>query len=149
MLWATRHEPHLDRCASVWLIKRFIDPDATFAFVGRNEAPPSGSIPFVLPGAEVNPVEGVSTSYDALVAKHQVRDPAALRIGEIIHDYEVDAGEDVAKTRLRETAGVFKVVRGLARVSKSDQETVAGAFVVFDSLRVQLASEALQRDASD
>ena len=149
MLWATRHEPHLDRCASAWLIKRFVDPDATFAFVGRNEAPPSGSIPFVLPGAEVNPVEGISTSYDALVAKHQVRDPTALRIGEIIDDYEVDAEEDAARTKLRETAGVFKVVRGLARVSKSDQETVAGALVVFDSLHAQLTSEAAQRDASD
>lgn len=149
MLWATRHEPHLDRCASAWLIKRFIDPDATFAFVGRDEVPPSGSIPFVLLGAEVNPVEGVSTSYDALVAKHRVRDPTALRIGEIIHDYEVDAGEDAARTRLKETAGVFKVVRGLARVSKSDQETVAGALVVFDSLRAQLTSEVARRDALD
>jgi hypothetical protein len=149
LLWATRHEPHLDRCASAWLIKRFIDPDATFAFVGRDEAPPSGSIPFVLPGAEVNPVEGVSTSYDALVAKYRVRDPAALGIGEIVHDYEVHAMEVVATTRLRETAGVFKVVRGLARVSKSDQETVAGALVVFDSLHAQLTSEAAQRDASD
>ena len=149
MLWATRHEPHLDRCASAWLIKRCIDPDATFVFVGRDEATPSGSIPFVLPGAEVNPVEGVSTSYDALVAKHHVRDPVVLRIGEIIHDYEVDAGEEVARMRFRETAGVFKVVRGLARVSKSDQETVAGALVVFDSLYAQLTSEAAQRDASD
>jgi hypothetical protein len=57
--------------------------------------------------------------------------------------------EVVATTRLRETAGVFKVVRGLARVSKSDQETVAGALVVFDSLHAQLTSEAAQRDASD
>jgi hypothetical protein len=139
----------LDRCASAWLIKRFIDPDATFAFVGKDETPPGGSIPFVLPGAEVNPVEGVSTSYDALVAKHHVRDPTALRIGKIIHDYEVDAEEDISRTKLSEAAGVFKVVRGLARVSKSDEETVAGALVVFDSLHAQLASEAAKRDASD
>jgi len=149
LLWVTRHEPHLDRCASAWLIKRFIDSDATFAFVGRDEVLPSGSIPFVLPGAEVNPVEGVSTSYDALVAKHRVKDPAALRIGEIIHDYEVDAGEDAARTRLKETAGVFKVVRGLARVSKSDHETLASALVVFDALQAQLTSEAARRDALD
>jgi hypothetical protein len=144
LLWATRHEPHLDRCASAWLIKRFIDSNATFTFVNRDEAPPSGSIPFVLPGAEVNPVEGISTTFDALVTKHQVRDPTALKIGEIIHDYEVNAGEDVARTRLGETAGVFKVVRGLARISKSDMETVVDAFVVFDSLHAQLTSEASQ-----
>jgi len=149
LLWATRHEPHLDRCASAWLIKRFIDPDAAFAFVNRDEVPPSGSIPFVLPGAEVNPVEGVSTAYDALVAKHHVTDPTALRIGAIIHDYEVDAGEDAARTSFRETAGVFKVVRGIARTSKSDQETVAAALRVFDSLYAQLTAEAAQRDASN
>jgi hypothetical protein len=142
LLWATRHEPHLDRCASAWLIKRFIDPDATFAFVRRDEVPPSGSIPFVLPGAEVNPVEGVSTAYDALVAKHHVTDPTVLRVGAIIHDYEVDAAEDVAKTRLRETTGVFKVVRGLARTSKSDGEIVEMALAVFDSLYAQLSTEA-------
>ena len=80
---------------------------------------------------------------------HRMRDPTALRIGEIIHDFEVDAGEDVAKTKLSEAAGVFKVVRGLARVSKSDQETVASALLVFDSLYAQLASGVALRDASD
>jgi hypothetical protein len=144
LLWATRHEPHLDRCASTRLIKRFIDPDARFAFVDRDEVPPSGSIAFVLPGAELNPVEGVSTAYDALVAKYHVTDPVALRIGEFVHDYEVDPGEEVTRTRLRETVGVFKVVRGLARVSKSDQETVVGALVVFDSLFAQLTSDFAQ-----
>lgn len=77
MLWATRHEPHLDRCSCAWLIKRFIDHDATFTFMGRQETLPKGSIPFVLPGADVNPVERVSTPYDALVAKYEVNDPGA------------------------------------------------------------------------
>jgi hypothetical protein len=149
LLWVTRHEPHVDRCASAWLIKRFVDPDASFAFIGRDEPPPAGGIPFVLPGAEVNPVPGVSTALDALVTRYGVQDPVALSIASIVHDYEVDAGEDVAKLKLPETAGVFKVVRGLVRVSKSDQETLARALVVFDSLYAQLASEAKQRGGSD
>jgi hypothetical protein len=142
MLWATRHEPHLDRCACIWLIRRFIDRDAAFAFVGRQEPPPRGSIPFVLPGAEVNPVEGASTAYDALVTKHKITDPIAIRIGSIIHDFEVDAGEDVKKLKVPEAAGLFKVVRGLSRVSKSDHEIVERAMVIFDSLYAQLDSEA-------
>jgi hypothetical protein len=141
MLWVTRHEPHLDRCASAWLIKRFTDRKATFTFVGRQEVLPKGSVPFVLPGAEINPVEGASTAYDVLVKKYSVKDPRALRIGSIIHDYEVDAGEDIGKVKVAEAAGVFKVVRGLARVSKSDKEIVKRAIVVFDSLYAQLGAE--------
>jgi hypothetical protein len=142
MLWATRHEPHFDRCASAWLIKRFIDPEASFVFVGRQETPPKGAIPFVLPGAEINPEEGIATAYDALIARYAVRDPIALRIGAIVHDYEVDAAEDVGRLKVPEAAGLFKVVRGLARVSKSDQGILERALVVFDALRAQLVSEA-------
>ena len=107
MLWATRREPHFDRFASAWLIKRFIDPDASFVFVGRGEAPPEGARAFVLTGAEVNPVEGRSTAADALVAKYGVRDPTALRVASIVHDFEVDAGEDPVKVKMVETAGVL------------------------------------------
>jgi len=141
MLWVTRHEPHLDRCASAWLIKRFIDSAASFTFIGREEVPPRGSIPFVLPGAEINPVEGVSTTYDALAKKFLVKDSVALRIGTIIHDFEIDANEDLGRLRTDEAAGLFKVVRGLARVSNSDQEILERAMIVFDSLRAQMASE--------
>jgi hypothetical protein len=144
LLWVTRHEPHLDRCASAWLTNRFVDADASFAFIDGGETPPTGGIPFVLPGAEVNPVPGVSTALDALVAKYGVKDPVALRIASIVHDYEVDAGEDASKLRIPEAAGVFKVVRGLARISESDQETLARALVVFDSLYAQLTSEAAE-----
>jgi hypothetical protein len=139
----------LDRCASAWLIRRFVDPDASFAFIDRDEIPPMGAVPFVLPGAEVSPVAGVSTALDALVAKYGVKDPVALRIASIVHDYEVDAGEDMAKLKLSETAGVLKVVRSLARISKSDQETAAHALVVFDSLYAQLTSEATQPSGSN
>jgi len=65
----------------------------------------------------------------------------ALRIGAIIHDFEVDAAENIERLKVAEAAGLFKVVRGLARVSKSDDETVERALVVFDSLHAQLASE--------
>jgi hypothetical protein len=141
VLWVTRHEPHLDRCASAWLLKKFVDPEANFAFVGREEGRPAGSIAFVLPGAEINPVEGTSTAFDSIVEKYRVSDATALRIGEMVHDFEVDAGEDAVKCRLSETAGLFKVVRGLARTSKSDQETIERAMIVFDSLYAQLRAE--------
>mgnify|MGYP001123981511 CR=1 FL=1 len=143
--WVTRHEPHLDRCASAWLITRFIDQEARFEFIGREDPVPTGAIPFVLPKAEINPVEGVKTTFDVLIEKYSVKDPIASLIRDIIHDFEVDAKEDPTRTRLRETVGVFKIVRGLARISKTDDEIISKAFVVFDSLYAQLLSEAKEK----
>jgi len=139
--WVTRQEPHLDRCAAAWIIKRFIDPQATFEFINRGEPIPPGTNPFVLPGAEINPVEGVKTTVDVLVEKYQVKDPVVSLIRSLIHDFEVDAGEDESKTRLRETVGLFKVIRGLSRISKSDEEIVERSMVVLDALYTELSAE--------
>lgn len=145
MLWVTRHEPHLDRCASAWLIKRFIDLDAVFKFIDRGEPVPSGAKPFVLPGAEINPIEGSKTTFDVLVEKYQIVDPIVGSIQQIIRDFEVISGEDFAKLTLPETAGVFKIVRGLARTSKTDDEILSKAFVIFDSLYAELDAEEKKR----
>ena len=141
MLWVTRHEPHLDRCASAWLIKRFIDLDAVFEFIDRGDPVPSGAKPFVLPGAEINPIEGSKTTFDVLVEKHQITDPIVGSIRGFIRDFEVISGEDLAKLTLPETAGVFKITRGLARTSKTDDEILSKAFIVFDSLYAELKAE--------
>ena len=141
MRWVTRHQPHFDRCASAWLIKRFIDHDATFEFINREDPIPSGTIPFVLPGVEINPIEGASTTFDVLVAKYDIKDQIVASIRSMIRDFEVEAQEDLKKLRLRETAGVFKIVRGLARTSKTDDEIISKALIVFDSLYSQLAAE--------
>lgn len=57
MLRATRTKPHVDRCASAWLIKRFIDPDTKFEFISKDDPIPGGAIAFTLPKAEINPIE--------------------------------------------------------------------------------------------
>jgi hypothetical protein len=135
----------LDRCASAWLIKRFIDLEAVFEFIDQGEPVPSGAKPFVLPGAEINPVEGSKTTFDVLVDKHQIVDSVVGSIRRIIQDFEVISGEDLAKLTLPETAGVFKITRGLARTSKTDDEILSKAFVVFDSLYAELEAETKKR----
>ena len=127
------------------MIKRFIDQDAKFEFIQREDPIPVGAIPFVLPKAEINPIEGVKTTFDVLVEKYHIEDPIVSLIQDIIHDFEVDAGEDPARVRLRETVGVFKIVRGLARTSKTDEEIISKAFIVFDSLYAQLLTEAKEK----
>ncbi|MFH0897227.1 MAG: chromate resistance protein ChrB domain-containing protein [Candidatus Bathyarchaeota archaeon] len=73
MRWVTRHNPHVDRCASLWLIKTFIDCEAVFGFISNETPIPQGTIPITLPGAEIRPKDG-QTTFDALIDKHNLKD---------------------------------------------------------------------------
>lgn len=138
MLWVTRHEPHVDRCASAWLIKNFIDREALFEFISKESPIPKGAIAFTLPEAEIRPVEGKSTTFDVLVERYQVKDLIVGKIRELLRDFEIDAGEDIAKVKHAETVGVCLILRGLARTSKTDHEILAKAMTVMDALYAEL-----------
>ena len=139
MLWVTRHNPHVDRCASAWLIKRFIDKEARFAFVSKDDPIPNGAIAFTLPKAEIKPVEKKKTTYDALVEKYSIQDPIALKIGKFIHDFEISAEEKPEKVKFRETLGLCYVLKGMEKTSKTDNEIVEKGLVVLDALYASLA----------
>jgi hypothetical protein len=132
MLWVTRRKPHVDRCASAWLIKRFIDKSAVFQFIDKDTRIPKGAIGFTLAKAKINPVEGVKTTFDALLEKYDVKDPAVLKIKEIVRDYEFNKG-GAGRIRLKETLGLCHVLKGLEKVSGSDSETVHRAIFVLDA----------------
>jgi len=139
MLWVTRNKPHVDRCASAWLIKRFIDKEAKFKFIFKEDPIPEGAIAFTLPNAQIKPIEGKLTTYDALVKKYGIRDAHALMIGEFVHDFEVDAEEDASKTEFKETLGLCHVLKGLEKSSRTDEETVENALIVLDAFYASLA----------
>lgn len=139
MRWVTRKKPHVDRCASSWLIKKFIDKDATFEFIERDGPIPEGAIPFTLPTAEIKPVEGRWTTFDVLLEKYRIKDPIAKRIGKLIHDFEIDAKERPSEVRLPETLGLVYVLKGLEKTSKSDSETIEKARLVLDAFSTSLA----------
>jgi len=134
LLWVTRTQPHVDRCASAWLIKRFIDEGAKFEFISREDLIPNGAIAFTLPKAPIKPIEGKKTTYDVLVEEYHVQDTIALLVGKYIHDYEIDAEEDASKVTFKETLGLCYVLKGLEKTSKTDEETVQKAFTVLDAL---------------
>ncbi|MGA2769070.1 MAG: chromate resistance protein ChrB domain-containing protein [Candidatus Bathyarchaeia archaeon] len=138
MLWVTRHNPHVDRCASAWLIKRFIDKKARFAFISKDDPIPKGAIAFILPKAEIRPVEKEKTTYDVLVEKYNIRDTIALKIGKFIHDFETDAEENPEKVKFKETLGLCYVLKGMEKTSKTDNETVEKGLVVLDALCASL-----------
>ena len=141
MRWVTRHEPHVDRCASIWLIRTIIDPEAVFDFITRETPVPEGTIPFTLPGAELGPTER-ATTFDALMQKYQVEDPIVARIADIIRDFEIQAEEDPDRLTMKESAGVCYILRGLARTSKTDAEIVFKAMIVMDALCAELKARA-------
>ena len=135
MRWVTRHNPHVDRCASIWLIKTFIDEKAVFEFISREDPIPEGATPFTLPDAELRPKYG-RTTFDALIEKYEIKDAIVAKIQEIIRDAE--QAEESGKYHLPESAGVFAILRGLDRTSKSNWEIVGKAMIILDSLYTEL-----------
>jgi hypothetical protein len=141
MLWVTRKQPHVDRCASAWLIKRWIDKDARFAFISKEDPIPARAIAFTLPKADIKPVEGEATTYDALLERYHVKDDLAVAIGRFIHDFEIDAEEMSSKVKFKETLGLCYVLKGLEKISENDNETVSRAIVVLDAFSSSVKEE--------
>jgi hypothetical protein len=135
MQYCTRKDVHVDRCASAWLIKRFIDPKATFVFVAGHTAPP-GAIPFDMHGAEWGHHAG-KCSFETIAGLHRLSDPAVVQIGRIIHGADITA--DVDETL--ESAGVDLLFRGLRLVSASDEETLERGYLIMDALYAALAGQ--------
>ena len=139
MLWVTRHRPHFDRCASIWLIKTFIDKEAVFEFVSRNAEIPEGAVGFVLSKAELNPTD-TETTFDLLMKKYSIEDGIVKKIASFLHDYEIDADEDFDRIKHKETAGFFSIIKGLDRTSESDSEIVYKTMIVMDAFYAQLTA---------
>jgi len=89
--WVTRPRPHIDRIASAWLIKRFLDPKATFGFADRADAAKKG-IPFDVLGAEFGH-HGEDCTFETLVKRFGVKDRRLRAIAEIVHEADLHDGE--------------------------------------------------------
>ena len=131
MKWVTRSKPHVDRCASLWLIKKFVDSEAEFAFVSRDYAWNENEIPLVLPGAELSPKEG-KTTFELIIQKHEIKDKIIDQIAKVIHD--IEQAEETDIYYLPESKGIFMVLRGIEPSSPNDLETVSIAFTVMDAI---------------
>ena len=132
MKWVTREFVHVDRTACPWLIKRFIDPKAEFVFVPVEKIPEvvkkEKAIPYDAPDVELGH-HGDKCSFDAVVEKYKIKDPAVLELAKIVQAADTDKMETAP-----EAAGLEAVMTGLGIVSKSDHETIAKASAVYDAL---------------
>ena len=95
--WVTRPRPHIDRIASAWLIRRFYDADATFAFADAADAARKG-IPFDVLGAEFGH-HGEDCTFETLVKRFGVKDRRARVIAEIVHEADLHDGSSLATSR--------------------------------------------------
>lgn len=133
MLYCTRKNVHVDRCASAWLIKRYIDPDAEFVFVEGPEPAP-GAIPFDMHGVEWGH-HGNRCTFETIAALHRIDDPAVLEIGRIIHGADITA--DIDETL--ESPGIDLLFRGLRAIARDDAQAVEYGYLVMDALYAALS----------
>lgn len=135
-LWVTRPRPHIDRCASAWLIRRFIDRRPRFAFVAEG-GKLRGGIPFDMSGAEFGHHEEDCT-FETLIKHFGLQhDAAVTAIAQIVHDIDLKDG----KFGRPESVGVNAVLRGLLEGVRDDQLLLSKAGEVFDGLHATLATQ--------
>ena len=126
--WVTRPRPHIDRIASAWLIKRFIDTDATFVFATPGEFP-KDAIPYDAPGVELSH-HGEDCTFETLVKRAKLRDRRLVRLAEVVHEADLRDG----KYPHDEARGIDVAIRALLTSSPDDHQVLAHGMALFEGL---------------
>jgi len=133
--WVTRKDIFVDRMASAWLIRRFIDPQAAFRFVDAGRAKRvEGQLRFDMYQGEFTH-EGDRCTFETLLARFGLRDAALRAIAEIVHD--VDLKDE--KYRRHEAAMVRSLLLGVKRAAPADEDRLALSGRIFDTLYESLS----------
>jgi len=134
MRWVTREHVKVDRVACPWLIRKFVDPGAEFLFVPKESvmevAEREAAIPFDVPGVELGHHDGKS-SFEAIITKYGIGDPAILMLAEIVH------GADVQQDLYGrvEAPGLKAIAEGFGYLGlNDDHEILEKESVVYDAL---------------
>jgi hypothetical protein len=133
MRWMTREHPRTDRIACPWLIRRFIDPDASIEYLPAAEllerAAREDAISFDAPGARYTHRDGKCT-FEVLVEDYGITDPAIAKLALIVHG--ADVGEDEDATR--QSAGLKAIADGFALLDVDDLRQLELELPVYDAL---------------
>lgn len=132
--WVTRPRPGVDRMASAWLIRRFIDPDARFAFVPDLKAAPRQAVAFDMFGAEFSH-RGDHCTFETLCERFHVRGAAVARVAAIVHDLDLKD----RKFGAAETPTVGRLIEGLQLACEDDQVLLDRGMALFEGLYHSLA----------
>jgi hypothetical protein len=132
MKWITRERPKIDRIACPWLIKNFVDREAEFIYVPKEQvfskAKELEAIPYDIPGAEYSH-EGDFCTFDYIVKKHHLADPAIDQLAVIVRGADTDSFELAPQA-----AGLWAISAGLSYNVKDDHEQLAIGMKIYDAL---------------
>jgi hypothetical protein len=129
-VWVTRQGVHVDRIASAWLIRRFIDLEARFKFVpAKGYQPAPEELRFDMFDAEFTH-QGDRCTFEVLLERAGLDEPALRAIAEIVHDIDLKD----AKFNRDEAAGIASLIAGIARAHPRDEDRLAQGFALFENL---------------
>ena len=140
-IWVTRRGIQVDRIASAWLIRRFIDPKARFRFVDPAEPAAPGELRFDMVDGDFTH-EGEACTVETLAARVGISDPAVRALAEIVHDIDLKDG----KFGRPEARGVEQVLAGLFLSSASDDERLDRGLDLFDGLYDSFRGKSSQKE---
>ena len=132
MRWATRRGVHIDRSASAWLIRRFVDPDAEFVFVAGPDEVPADATPFDMRGVELGHQrygDGQDCTFETILRRYELTDPVLWKLAEAVH--EADLEDD--RYDAPDAPGLDAILRGLS-MTLDDPAVLAVTGPVFDGL---------------
>jgi hypothetical protein len=138
VLWATRQGCHVDRTACVWLIRRFVDPGASFAFFGDPAEAPEGAELFDVVGAKLSH-RGEDCSFETFLKEYKLEDQVLHEIAEIVHDADL-MDEKYARP---ESEGLDAIVRGMQLSLPDDHALIGHTDVLYEGLYAYLGRVAL------
>jgi hypothetical protein len=144
MRWITREHVKVDRVACPWLIKRFVDSDATFLFVPEGELLEAAKREHATPfdATRFSEVKlnhrGDRCTFEAILEDCHLSDPALQRLGRIVRAADVKGQESIAPEGL----GLRAIAQGFAALGLSDQERLKVGFQIYDALYVYVRQSA-------
>jgi len=144
MKWVTRSHVHVDRVACPWLITRFIDSEAEFIYVAKNQVErvvkETGAIPFDVPNVELGHKDG-KCSFESIIEKYELTDPALLRLAKIVHAADIESDLQTDPIAI----GLEAIATGFSIRFPDDLENLERQIEVYDALyawcRLQIAKK--------
>ena len=132
MKWITRERPKIDRIACPWLIQKCVDPEAEFLYVPKDKvlavALEQDAIPYDVPGVELTH-DGPYCSFDAIIKKYKIEDPAVLALAKIVRAADTDTLGNAP-----EAAGLLAITKGLSANMPDDHDMLKAGMVIYDAL---------------
>ncbi|HEY3546336.1 MAG TPA: chromate resistance protein ChrB domain-containing protein [Propionicimonas sp.] len=126
--WVTRPRPGVDRSGSAWLVRRFIDPAARFAFADKPDAL-SKAVPFDMYDVEFSH-RGDRCTFEVLLERFGITDRAVAQLGRLVHDLDLKEH----RFNVPEAPAIGRLIDGLRQVFQRDEELLEHGVVIFEAL---------------